>query len=129
MRFWLASSSKSYLRPRFAITLEHFDEYIDATDIRCYQRQISLPALLPLDFSMGHRRSLEQFQDEKGSTYSVRVYLSDERVFVNCGREINIGQIYEECCAIRDRLWPLVPHDEGGEQGSYIIVLTPESFD
>jgi hypothetical protein len=39
-------------------SLEHFDEYLDATVIRCYQRKAGLPTLLPVDLSMGNRFDL-----------------------------------------------------------------------
>lgn len=53
----------------------------------------------------------------------MRTYYAEERVFSDCGKEINIGQLHTECRAIRDRLPDEVPDEETGERGGFVVVL------
>jgi hypothetical protein len=115
-------------------TVEHFDEYLDDTSRKCSNGTIALPAVLPIDMAFGHRDLMPQLltgTNMPGATvYSLRVYLADERVFINCGTEISIGQLHDECGAIQTRLKPLLPDFVAGTggQGSSMIVLTDQSF-
>jgi hypothetical protein len=60
--------------------------------------------------------------------FPLRVYIADERVFMNAGDEVDMGKICAECRDIRDRLEPLVPEEPDGARGAFVVVLTTESF-
>lgn len=76
-------------------TIEHFDEYIDRTAIRLVEDRIQKPVHLPTDMAVSSRQSLDVLKGTRrvGETliYPIRVYIADERLFVNCGKEIDIG--------------------------------------
>jgi hypothetical protein len=115
-------------------TVEHFDEYLDDTSRKCSNGTIALPAVLPTDMAFGHRDLMPQLltgtKFSGATVYSLRVYIADERVFINCDTEINIGQLRDECAAIEARLKPLLPDFAAGSdrQGSSMFVVTRESF-
>lgn len=71
--------------------------------------------------------ALDQFHMEgRSPTLSfIRVYLAEERVFLNAGRRISLARIHEECIAIRDRLAASVPADAQAteERGSWLVVV------
>jgi len=114
-------------------SLEHFDEYLDQTALRFSEASITGRALLPFDMTLGRDGSLDQFADG-GSVYPLRVYLAEERIFVNCGHKVDLGKIATECLEVVDRLTELVPtiaQDDSPtsrERGSSMIVLTSTSF-
>jgi len=115
-------------------TVEHFDEYLDDTSRKCSNGTIALPAVLPIDMSFGHRDLMPQLltgtKFSGATVYGLRVYVADERVFINCDVEINIAQLHDECSAIEARLKPLLPDFVAGSggQGSSMFVVTRESF-
>jgi hypothetical protein len=119
------------LEPKVRHTLEHFDEYMDKTAIRYATGQIPTPSIAPIDFVMSRRRVLERFDigGKSPGIYFVRVFIASERVFVNCGHEISVQALHDECRRIAKRLSPQVPRDVGGERGSSMLVITRETFD
>jgi hypothetical protein len=112
-------------------SLEHFDEYIDETAIKAHAREIKPPSFLPVDMLMGSRTTLDTFNvgGEQATVYPLRVYLADEQVFINAGKEISVRGLHGECLAIQDRLAPAVPQSGAEEErGSPLYVLTKSSF-
>jgi hypothetical protein len=104
-------------------SLEHFDEYIDETAIKAHAREIEPPSFLPVDMLLGSRTTLDT------TVYPLRVYIADEQVFINAGKEISVRGLHDECTAIRDRLAPIAlrsGEEEG--RGSPIVVLTMDLF-
>jgi hypothetical protein len=119
------------LSPKVRHSLEHFDEYLDDTGILFLERRIPTPALMPIDFAIGRRNTLEQFQvaNQRPHVYFLKVYIASERVFVNCGHEISIQKLHTECRRIAKRLRPLVPPAPSpSERGSQMLVVTPNTF-
>jgi hypothetical protein len=136
---WLRSllaglSLSSVTATKVRHTVEHFDEYLDDAARQCSNGSIPLPAALPVDMVVGHRDLVPQLllgTKVPGATvYNLRVYVADERIFINCDKEIDVGLLHDECAAIQARLKPLLHADMTGdeERGSPMVILTPESF-
>jgi hypothetical protein len=117
--------------PKVRHTLEHFDEYMDNIAVRYATGQIPTPSIAPIDFVMSRRLVLERFDigGKTPSVYFVRVFIASERVFINCGFEISVQALHDECRRIAKRLAPHVPQDESGERGSSMLVITRETFE
>jgi hypothetical protein len=88
-----------------------------------------------MDFTVGRDGTLDQFADG-GTVYPLRVFLAEEKVFVNCGARVSLDVMARECQEIVNRLITLSPgliEDQGNttgqERGSSILVLTSRSFD
>ena len=113
-------------------TLEHFDEYVDETAIAAANGEMQLPALVPVDFVLSQRDLLEQFHVDgvTPSVVHVRVFLSDENRYVNCGHEVDLGPIRRVSSGIIERLAPMLPKElsERDVRGSSMVVLKSESF-
>lgn len=119
------------LAPKVRHSLEHLDEYVDDTGLRFLEGRIPTSALVPVDFAVGRRNTLAQFQvaNKRPHVYFVKVYVASERVFVNCGHEISIQKLHTECRRIEKRLQPLVPPAPSpSERGSQMLVVTPSTF-
>lgn len=110
-------------------TLEHFDEYVDQAAIGAYSGEISMPALVPVDMVLSDRHLLRQFAvgGEEPTTYWVRVYISGEHRFINCGHEVDIAALRVTAVGIRDRLGEVLG-ERVEQEGSAILVLTAHSF-
>ena len=110
-------------------TLEHFDEYVDQLGVTGASGRLPLPALVPVDMVLSERHLLEQFSVGQGppATYWVRVYISGESRFINCGHEVDIAALRATGAAIRDRMTAALGPGVG-EDGSFMLVLTPQSF-
>jgi hypothetical protein len=111
-------------------SLEHFDEFLDRTALAAVDERLPMPALIPLDMAVGRRSTLSQFAT-RGARLHVkylRVFIASERVFVNADREVNIEKLRVECRRIVRRLNQRVPRDDDGARGSFVHVLTPETF-
>jgi hypothetical protein len=125
-------STAAVLPAQVRNSLQHFDEYLDDTALRSSNSQIARPTLFPIDMTLGRDGTLQQFT--QGVVYPIRIYLAEERTFVNCGKRIDIGAIALECQAISARLVDLSPQlaneDESSSEGrgSSILVVTDESF-
>ncbi|MEX2645453.1 MAG: hypothetical protein WD249_04245 [Gaiellaceae bacterium] len=112
-------------------SLEHFDERLDATAVRVLEGAAPLPLNVPFNMVVSRRRGLLVLRGTsllKPKLFLLRVYIADERMFVNAGEEVDIGAIYAECAAIRDRLAPRVAEERDDSRGAYVLVLTEESF-
>jgi hypothetical protein len=120
------------LRAGVRHTLEHFDEYLDKTALKFSKQPPTGRVLLPLDVALGRESTLDQFS-EGGTVYPLRVYLAEERTFVNCGKRVDIGAIHIECSALVSFLAAEVPalaeQDSGEGRGALMFVLTPDTFD
>lgn len=110
-------------------TLEHFDEYLDETALESKRDQIAKPTLLPIDIALGRDGTLNQFANG-AVVYPIRLYLVEERVFINCGQRIDLGRMANECLGISKRLAALAPNlvREGDERGSFLLLVTNASF-
>ncbi len=113
-------------------SLEHYDEYLDEAALKSSRGELDRPTLFPIDMTLGRDGTLDQFTS--GVVYPLRVYLAEERIFVNCGQRISLGDVFDECVGIRDRLAELAPQvlqdDDvsSHERGSSMIVVTDSSF-
>lgn len=135
---WLKSTLadlglREVLHARVRNSLEHFDEYLDQTALRFSQGTVSGRVLLPMDVTLGREGTLDQFVTDGGSVYPLRVYLAEERTFVNCGKRVDLDRIAQECQAVVDRLTKFRPDlaeevPSSAERGSSMLVLTPETF-
>jgi hypothetical protein len=99
------------LDPEVRHSLEHFDEYLDRTGVAGVRAEISTPTMLPIDFVLGRDGSLEQFDvgGAKPTVYPIRVYLAEERVFVNAGERIDLEALRRQAASIVERVGPLLP--------------------
>jgi hypothetical protein len=112
-------------------SLEHFDERLDRAALALVDGTAQLPVNIPFNIVLSRRRALLTLRGTtvpKSRLFPLRVYIANERVFINAGDEVNVGKLYDECGAIRERLRPLVPEAPGDERGSFVVVLTEESF-
>lgn len=120
------------LRAGVRHTLEHFDEYLDKTALKFSRQPPTGRLLLPLDVALGRESTLDQFT-EGGAVYPLRVYLAEERTFVNCGKRVDLGAVHEECSALVAFLLTEVAGlgeaGSGEGRGSSVFVLTPDTFD
>ncbi len=123
---------KALLDANVRNSLEHFDEYLDEIAIRCHDGAIPRPTSVPLDVSVGRRKTFERFPigGKQPHVENLRVYVAADKLFVNAGREINIRALQDEARRIMKRLEALVPtDDEHPEQrGSSVFILTDASF-
>lgn len=110
-------------------TIEHFDEYIDRAALQAFGGEIPLPALIPVDMALSARNVLNQFavHGHEPTIYWVRVYVSGEHRFINCGHEIDIDALRSVAAAIKERIAPLLG-EQAQQEGSSIVVLTSSSF-
>jgi hypothetical protein len=99
------------LDPEVRHSLEHFDEYLDRTGLAGIRGEISTPTMLPVDFVLGRDGSLEQFDvgGARPTVYPIRVYLAEERVFVNAGERIDLDALRRQAASIVERVGPLLP--------------------
>lgn len=111
-------------------SIEHFDEYLDGVAIKSARGVISAPTLFGVDVVLGSRQLLETFDvgGEKPTTYSIRAYFADERVFSNCGRELRLDRLADSCAEIRVRLEPALPEVARDDRGASMLVVTKETF-
>jgi len=111
-------------------SIEHFDEYLDAAAIQSCRGVITRPTLFAVDMVLSTRRLLDQFQvgGARPTSYFIRAYIADERVFSNCGRELRLELLRECCSAIRERVEPLLPDFAREHQGASMLVVTASSF-
>lgn len=109
---------------------EHFDEYLDATAIGSRRGSISWPTLFAVDMVLSTRGILEQFNigGERPNTYSIRAYITDERVFSNCGRELRLEPLRDCCAAIRARVESVLPDFARDDRGASMLVVMKTTF-
>jgi hypothetical protein len=123
---------KALLDSNIRNSLEHFDEYLDDVAIRCHEATIPRPTSVPLDVSVGRRKTFERFPigGKRPHVENLRVYVAADKVFVNAGHEINIRALHDEARRIMKRLERLVPKDEEHpeQRGSSVFILTDSSF-
>jgi hypothetical protein len=68
--------------------------------------------MFPLDWIIQRRDTLQLLMTGKsagGYVYPLRIYIAELKTFVNCGREIDIGKVAEECRKIHERASQLDP--------------------
>ena len=108
-------------------SLEHFDEYLDRTALTAATREIRPPALMPFDVALGKRDTLAVFPIDGASAQVefLRVYLVDEKVVVNCGREVRVDMLRDQAAGVRDRLVHEVPERE---RGGLMLLITEGTF-
>ena len=116
------------LHPDARHSLEHFDERLDDAGISGVLGEIPVPTVFLVDLTLGRGGSFDQFAAKIGNgayQHALRVYLAEERVFVNAGERVDLGALHREAAAIRDRLAELLPAGatSGEERGSTIPVV------
>ncbi len=111
-------------------TLEHHDEYLDRISLQLIDGTLSRPALVPIDMVISHRHLLQQFDigGERSNDVFVRIYITTERRFVNCGHEVDVAQLRATADEVTQRLGEILGKDRD-TSGSSMIVLTHTSFD
>jgi hypothetical protein len=111
-------------------SIERFDEYVDEAAIQSYRGVIPRPTLFAVDMVLSTRSVLRQFDvgRERPTTYFIRAYIADERVFSNCGRELRLEPLRDCCSTIRQRVEPLLPDFAREERGGSMLVVTANSF-
>jgi hypothetical protein len=122
-------SVEAICSPAARHSLEHFDEVIDRTAIGALEDTIPRPVNMPLDLVVWSRAAFEVLKGTltpRPAIFPLRVYVASERHFLNAEREINIGDLYRECAAVRDRLKAHLPIVD--ERGAFVVVLTDSSF-
>lgn len=107
-------------------SLEHFDEYLDRQGLKWLRGQIAARDGVPMDMMLSSRQVLKSMLNGAEMTL-VRVYVAQERRFVNSEDEVDISALREEGIAVRDRLQPLAnPGTEPAEKrGSFLTFLGP----
>lgn len=111
-------------------SLEHFDEYLDDMALASAEGKIRRPTLFPMDMALSRRSALHRFQvgGNHPTIHHLRVFVCDEQVFVNAGREVNVDTLQQVCAEIADRLAALVGPTQDDERGAHILVVTEASF-
>jgi len=91
-------------------SLEHFDEYLDATGIAGVRGDLAIPTVLPVDFILSHEGHFEELipKEPVPNVYPLRAYFATERMFMNAGRRISLDALHRECRAITERVAPLL---------------------
>lgn len=123
-------SLSAVLSPAVRHSVEHFDERLDRTALGTLYGSIGLPVNVPFDIVVWSRAAFEVLRgtnEPKADIYPLRVYVASERVFMNAGDAINIGELCDECAAIAERLTDRTMQP-GGERGAFVVVLTQQSF-
>ncbi|WP_275779743.1 hypothetical protein [Paenarthrobacter sp. Y-19] len=119
-------------------SLEHFDEYIDETALKSSRGDIPKPTFFPMDMAFGQAGTMDRFAAGRLSnahSYPLRVYLADERTFVNCGQKVSLDAIARESSAIVARLHAMSPMrfrplaDTSAEAGATILVVSKDHYD
>jgi hypothetical protein len=110
-------------------TIEHFDEYLDATALDAASGSMTMPAFLPVDLALSNRMLLNQFGlgGKSPNVYFLRAYIGGEEVFINCGHEMDIAAARNCSELVRTRISEILGSQLDAE-GSPMVVLTSESF-
>lgn len=111
-------------------SIEHFDEYIDGTAIKSARGVIPWPTLFAVDMVLSTRHLLEGFDvgGQKPTTYSIRAYIADERLFTNSGRELRLEPLRDCCAETRVRVEPFLPDFAREGRGASMLVVTSDTF-
>lgn len=123
-------SLSAVLSPAVRHSVEHFDERLDRTALGTLDGSIGLPVNVPFDIVVWSRAAFEVLRgtsEPKADIYPLRVYVASERVSMNAGDAIKIGELRDECAAIAERLTDRTMQP-GGERGAFVVVLTQQSF-
>lgn len=113
-------------------TLEHFDEYLDETALLLVEKAGGGPMVIPDLLGVSDRAHLQSIFAESHpdwEVYPTRYYIADERIYVNCGHEIKIGQLVHEANFIFRTLGPQLGHEVGMGRGADIVIIAPNSFE
>lgn len=95
-------------------SLEHFDEYLDENIVRLTEKGPPPATYAAYNMVLSHR---EIFKPE---VYPIRLYIASERKFYNMRFSIDVGEIYDEACAILERLHELGVFPRRGPAGVMI---------
>lgn len=126
---------KETLNSKVRHSLEHFDEFIDETALKSSRGNLQAPTIFPLDMALGRRDTIEGMMTgplSGGSVYPLRVYVAETQLFLNCGRQIDLGKIAAECSQIHERVAAVAPYlamdTESGERGTQMLVMGEGSY-
>lgn len=113
-------------------SLEHFDEFIDETALKSSRGALKEPTLFAIDFALGRARTIEELLPPSlshGSVYALRVYVAEDKTFLNCGRRIDLGKVADECLQIAERIGLVAPYlTSEGDRGSNMIIAKRSSY-
>lgn len=113
-------------------SLEHFDERLDGASRAMLEGRS--PDYLNVIFNLvvSRQEAIPAFRGGSPSAKIVplRVYFAHERLLVNLDDEVDIGRLRSECAALRDRLAPLVLHEDESDErrGAHLYFLGPEQL-
>lgn len=112
-------------------SLQHFDERLDRAAVQIADGTAPLPLHVPFNMVISRRRALLTLRGTNSPSpklFPLRVFIADERIFMNAGDEIDVGSLCAECREIKTRLQPLVAEKPDEARGAGVVVLTPGSF-
>ncbi|MEI2279000.1 hypothetical protein OHC50_16165 [Paenarthrobacter ilicis] len=121
-------------------TLEHFDEYVDETALKSSRGQIDMPTVFSVDMVLGRESTIDLIANVTpnmmgATSYPIRVYCAEERVFLNCGKRVNLGSIAQESADIAAAVLAHSPHVledtdvSTSNRGSTMMVIDESHYD
>lgn len=110
--------------------VEHFDERLDELALKALRGEPHPPAFYPLDMILSTRNLLDRFDvaGQKANCVHVRVYIADEKIFANCGKEVALQPLSDRAREVVERLAPLLPDFAREEKGGAMLVVTDKTF-
>jgi len=115
--FLKAVELKELLNHKVRNTLEHFDEYLDEANLRLSEVKNPPSPMAAYNMILSHWDVISP------RIYPVRVYISSERKFYNMKWSVDIGQIYQEACAILEALGEMPEFKAPAEPGGLMIPI------
>jgi hypothetical protein len=102
-------------------SIEHFDERLDESAMGLQDGTIERPAIMPLDMAIGNRGTILSFAKDYVTVHPMRVYVADERTFMNGAVKIDLQALRDECELVRDTVGHLLPEQDEKRGGSFTI--------
>jgi hypothetical protein len=102
-------------------SIEHFDERLDESAMGFQDGTIERPAIMPLDMAIGNRGTILSFAKGYATIHPMRVYVADERTFMNADAKIDLQALRDECVLIRDVVAHALPEQEERRGGSFTV--------
>jgi hypothetical protein len=102
-------------------SIEHFDEWLDESGLGFQDGTIERPAIMPLDMAIGNRGTIRSFAQDYATIHPMRVYVADERTFMNATAKIDLQALRDECVVIRDVVARVLPEQEEKRGASFTV--------
>ena len=103
-------------------SIEHFDQYLDEANMDL------LAATSPPAPLAAYNMTFSSWDLMTPRPYPVRLYVADERKFYNLKHSVDLGKLYEEASAVRNRLLT-TPPIAGMQPGGLMVTLGPRPAD